>query len=85
MKATLLLKIHEYGNTTEKLAKEIANEIKRDCSTYGEVDDYLNKMKKELTFNDYGNVKYGHIMKAVEEMFEKEKNEMLLANRSNND
>ncbi len=73
--------IIEHKELTKKLAKEIASEIKKECSTYGEVTEAIDNLRKGMVFKKNGIEIYEQIIDEVEKIIEKEKNEIPLSAR----
>ena len=74
----VILKEHE--KHIDETAHKILNEIKFESGTYGEVRKKLDRLRVSTRFNS--GIKFEHLFNKINELLEKEKNDLPLTNRS---
>lgn len=72
----------KYDDTVIKISKEFINELKVGCRTYGEVYEKLEIFIRETRWSNSKAVSLTILIPCIKEMLEKEKNDLLLTNRS---
>lgn len=72
--------LDEYAEQNANAAQNLKSELMKDCKTFADVDRNLRHLKWSIRWND-GN-KYENLLKDVEQLIEKEKNDLPLTNRS---
>ena len=63
----------------EETAKEIVKELKQECETYGDSDNAINRMERDIRW-DYSNAgKYESLINEIKRLVEDEKNNLKIS------
>jgi len=76
----------KYNKAIDQVSKEFIEELKCDSKTYGQVYIDLNLFEKEINYNSLKSLECKFItigyFSYIKKLLEKEKNDLLLTNRS---
>ncbi len=80
MEEKIIVELEKFEETTKQASIRILNELKKDCSKYGELEKKLIILEKNINFKKIDAEKYSSLFNAIHLELEKEKSDLQITN-----
>ncbi|GEM_PF-5943448 len=80
MEERILQELKNYETSKNRVAMNILNELKKDCSTYSDLENKLRTLQRNITYKQEDREKFSTLINSIYQLLEKEKSDLPVAN-----